>query len=207
MKYKARLCVDGSQQEYGRDFWEVYAPVVSWQTIHLVLLLSTILNLKNRQVGTLGQHSDPKHHDKNHFIQLKRNLYGCKQAARNLFRHLTQGLLTEDFKQSKIDPCLFPWHDCIMVIYTDDCLIFSKDDKTIDNLLENLSNTYRLEDQGNVSDFLGIHITKDTTNKTISMSQPGLIDFVLQDLNLLSDSKTKDTPAMSILYPDTDGHP
>lgn len=39
MKYKARLCVDGSQQEHGRDYWETYAPVVSWSTIRLVLLL------------------------------------------------------------------------------------------------------------------------------------------------------------------------
>jgi hypothetical protein len=35
---------------YGHDYWETYAPVVSWSTVHLVLLLSTILHLKSRQV-------------------------------------------------------------------------------------------------------------------------------------------------------------
>lgn len=50
LKYKARLCVDGSQQLYGRDFWETYAPVVTWSTVRLILLLSTVLNLKSRQV-------------------------------------------------------------------------------------------------------------------------------------------------------------
>jgi hypothetical protein len=50
LKHKSRLCVDGSQQLFGRDYWETYAPVVSWSTIRLVLLLSTILNLKSRQV-------------------------------------------------------------------------------------------------------------------------------------------------------------
>jgi hypothetical protein len=50
LKYKSRICVDGSQQEYGRDYWEVYAPVVSWPTIRLTLLLSTILDLKQCQV-------------------------------------------------------------------------------------------------------------------------------------------------------------
>jgi hypothetical protein len=64
-----------------------------------------------------------------------------------------------------------------------------------------------LEDQGNVSDFLSIRIVEDPVNKTINMSQPGLIESVFQDLNLLSDSKTKDTAAMGILYPDADGHP
>jgi hypothetical protein len=50
VKHKARLCVDGSQQMLGRDYWETYAPVVSWPTVRLTLLLSTILGLKSRQV-------------------------------------------------------------------------------------------------------------------------------------------------------------
>jgi hypothetical protein len=33
LKHKSRICVDGSQQEYGRDYWDVYAPVVSWPTV------------------------------------------------------------------------------------------------------------------------------------------------------------------------------
>ncbi len=50
LEYKSRLCIDGSQQEFGRDYWETYAPVISWSTIHLILLLSSILDLKSRQV-------------------------------------------------------------------------------------------------------------------------------------------------------------
>ncbi len=50
LKHKARLCVDGSQQQLGRDYWETYAPVISWSTVRLILLLSTILGLKSRQV-------------------------------------------------------------------------------------------------------------------------------------------------------------
>jgi len=138
-KCKSRICVDGSQQEYGRDYCEVYAPIVSWSTIRLMLLLSSILNLKQRQVdytqafpqallsdpvymrvpqgwyvddkGALQQHQDPTYNDKSHFIQLKCNLYGCKQAARNWFKHLTQGLLSKGFWQSTSDPCLF-LHSC-----------------------------------------------------------------------------------------------
>jgi hypothetical protein len=135
LKYKSRLCVDSSQQQSGREYWEVYAPVVSWQTIRLLLLLSTILDLKQHQVdytqafpqapledpvymwmpqgwyvdqqGNLVQHIDPTFQDRDHYIQLKLNLYGCKEAACNWFHHLTQGLLKEGFHQSIIDPCLF----------------------------------------------------------------------------------------------------
>jgi len=235
LKYKARICVDGSQQEYGRDYWEVYAPVVSWPTIRLILLLSSILDLKQRQVdytqafpqapledpvymrmpqgwtvddsGNLVQHPDPTFHDRQHFIQLRRNLYGCKQAARNWFKYLTKGLLKEGFRQSAVDPCLFLRNNCILIVYTDDCIIFAKDDMTIDTLIRNLSTSYQLEDQGNVQDYLGIRITKDPINKSITMTQPGFIESVLADLNLLSDSKPKDTPSVGILYPDRDGIP
>jgi hypothetical protein len=41
LKHKARICVDGSQQQLGRDYWDTYAPVVSWSTVRLVLLLSS----------------------------------------------------------------------------------------------------------------------------------------------------------------------
>ena len=45
--------------------------------------------------GMLQQHQDGRYNNMSHYIQLQRNLYGCKQAARNWFRHLIQGLLSE----------------------------------------------------------------------------------------------------------------
>lgn len=231
LKHKARICVDGSQQQFGRDYWETFAPVVTWSTVRLVLLLSTILNLKSRQVdytqafpqaeltdpvymrlpqgwfldsstNKLLQHSDPKYNDITHFIQLKRNLYGCKQAARNWYHHLNNGILAEGFYQSKIDPCLYLRHDCIIVLYTDDTLIFARDDNIIDSVITNLSKTFRLEDQGNVNDFLGIRITTEPTTKTITMTQTGLIESIIQDVGLKQDSTIKHTPSDSILYAD-----
>jgi hypothetical protein len=236
LKHKARICVDGSQQQYGRDYWEVYAPVISWPTICLMLLLSSILGLQQRQVdytqafpqaplsdpvymklpqgwyvdehGQFVPHQDPTFNDRSHYIKLQKNLYGCKQAARNWFKHLTQGLLRESFRQSASDPCLFLHKDCIRIVYTDDCIIFSREDSTIDTLIRNLSQTFLLEDQGSAQDYLGIRITKDPVNKSITMTQPGLIESVLSDLNLLHDNtKHKDTPSVGILYPDRDGIP
>jgi hypothetical protein len=181
LKYKARICVDGSQQTYGRNYWEVCAPVVSWPTIHLMLLLSSILDLKQRQVdytqafpqapltdpvymrlpqgwyidsdGHFVQHSDPTYNNKTHYIKLQRNLYGCKQAAHNWFKHRTQGLLWEGFKQSAVEPCLFLRVDCLLIVYTDDCIIFSREDPVIDGLILNLSQSFLLEDQGSVHDY------------------------------------------------------
>jgi hypothetical protein len=119
LKYKSRICVNGKEQVFGQDYWDTYAPVASWATIRLLLLLSNVLNLKSRQVdytqafpqaslddevflripqgwfvkdGKLRQHENPRFNDTHYYMKFKRNLYGCKQAARNWFLHLTQGL-------------------------------------------------------------------------------------------------------------------
>jgi hypothetical protein len=188
LKYKSRLCVNGKEQCFGRDYWETYAPVASWSTIRLLLILSTLMGLQTRQVdytlafpqatldvpvymkvpqgwlvnstGELEQHANVKHNDTDHYLLLKKNLYGCKQAARNWFKTLTAGLLKEGFTQSKTDHCLFLRSDCIIVVYVDDCLFFSPNSVTIDNVIASLSRTFKLKDEGNVSAFLGIQITK-----------------------------------------------
>jgi hypothetical protein len=42
--------------------------------------------------GQLQQHPDPKFNDTKHYLRLKKNIYGCKQAARNWFKLLSEGL-------------------------------------------------------------------------------------------------------------------
>lgn len=85
---------------------------------------------------------NPTFHERNHYIQLKCSLYGCKQAACNWFYHLTYDFIKERFSQSKIDPCLFLRSDHIHIIYKDGCIIFAKENHTIDKLIKNLSETY-----------------------------------------------------------------
>jgi hypothetical protein len=98
LKHKARICTDGSQQHHGVDYWETYAPVVSWSTVRLLLSLASIHGWKSRQIDftqvftqplideniymripqgwhivnrTLVQHENPKHRDGAHYIKLE----------------------------------------------------------------------------------------------------------------------------------------
>jgi hypothetical protein len=235
LKYKSRLCVNGKEQSFGRDFWETYAPVASWSTIRLMLILSTLLNLQTRQVdhscafpqadlnvpvymkvpqgwfvntsGQLEQHSDVKYNDTQHYLALKKSLYGCKQAPHNWFKTLTEGLIKEGFQQSITDSCLFLRHDCIIIVYVDDCLFFSPHSSTIDNVIECLSKTFKIKDEGNVSAFLGVQISKNSATKTISLTQPGLIEQIIKDIGITYNSNGKDTLVDAILHLDTDGSP
>jgi Reverse transcriptase (RNA-dependent DNA polymerase) len=49
-KLKARFCVTGDHQREGIDYFDTCAPVVNWQTVRLMLVLSTILGLATMQV-------------------------------------------------------------------------------------------------------------------------------------------------------------
>ena len=49
-KYKARFCVRGDQQVDGIGVFDTYAPVVSWITVRLLLVISLVFNLATQQV-------------------------------------------------------------------------------------------------------------------------------------------------------------
>jgi len=231
LKHKARVCTDGSQQQYGVDYWETYAPVVSWSTVRLLLSLASTHSWHSSQIdfaqaftqppiaediymkipqgwyvenNTLQQHSNPKYRDVEHYIKLEKSLYGIKQAARAWFHFLEPGLLKLGFKASEVDPCLFYRDDCIVVLYVDDCLLFSPQQGVIDDVITALRHDYQIGAQGSIQDFLGIHIHKDSDG-AIHFTQPGLIQSILQDLQL-TDCHRKFTPAISVLHPDHGGH-
>ena len=93
-----------------------------------------------------------------------------------------------------------------MVVYTDDCLMFTCNDSTIDDLCKCLSTKFLLKDEGDIEGFLGIqitHTTKPDGSIMITMTQPGLINQILDDMGLTGDKVTqKHTPMNKILPPD-----
>jgi len=160
------------------------------------------------------QHTDA-HSNTDYCLELTKNLYGTKQVACGWFIYLCDGLISKGFKQSAIDPCLFFQSDCILVVYTNDCLIFGPSSEQVEDIIDSLKQTFLLKDEGEVKDFLGICVSCTPHAGIITLMQPGLINSVLQDLGLLHDNPYKDKhpvkpqfiPASSILHPDSEGLP
>jgi hypothetical protein len=94
-KYKARLCVNVSRQIQGIDYTESFAPVVQWNTIHMVNTLAAMHNLKGKQIDVTQAFPQAKlkediylrfpagfeHKNEKWALKLKRNLYGLVQAS------------------------------------------------------------------------------------------------------------------------------
>jgi hypothetical protein len=144
-------------------------------------------------------------------LRLKKNLYGLKQAGLSWYETLKGYLEKNGFRQSSVDPCVFYRGSLILLCYVDDCLLFAKHQSEIDQLVAELHETFVMTDEGDVSTYLGIkieHHTDSDGNMTIKMSQPSLIQRVL-DLVQLSDQRMHDTPAEAkrLLSKDASGAP
>jgi hypothetical protein len=95
----------------------------------------------------------------------------------------------------------------IIVLYTDDCLLYARDTKEIDTFVKTLRNDYKLtlNDPDPIYDFLGIRFSHQK-NGELHMSQTGLIDAVSESAHIPKGRlKNTPTPATAILHADKEG--
>jgi hypothetical protein len=95
----------------------------------------------------------------------------------------------------------------IIILYTDNCLLYTRDTKEIDSFAKTLRDDYKLtlNDPYPLDDFLGIHLSHQD-NGELHMSQTGLIDAVTESAHVPKGQlKNTLTPATSILHADTEG--
>ena len=210
-KYKARLNLHGGKQIYGMNYYETYAPVVTWFAIRLLLIIAIILSLALRQIDFVmaypqadiemdmymslpfgielkGGNSD------DYVLKLLKNLYGQKQAGRVWNEHLVEKLHSIGFTSSLIDECVFYRDDVIFIVYVDDGIFLGKSDEQLSSIITELQNIgLKIEDQGHPADYVGVNI-RQLSDGSYELSQRALIDSIIEDVGL-NDAKTKPVPA------------
>ena len=222
VKHKARLCAGGHRQAFELNYWDTYSPVVQWATVRLLLIIAYIENLYTRQVDFVLAFPQadldvviymnlPQGFDEgpiSSVLLLKKNLYGLKQASMTWFEKLRSGLKDHGFHQSSVDCCCFIKSDFIFLVFVDDCLLFSCTAASISSLFLSLQSNFILTDEGDVADYLGIRVSKQS-DSTINLTQPALIQRVLDLLGIRDGSKTHVTPVIhkGLLHSNFDGPP
>ena len=226
MKWKARLCRHGGMQIWGINYWEMYAPVVGWASVCLLLIIALINWIPTRSIdfvltfpqATLDvpvymelpfgftQDTGSK---KRMVLKVIKNLYGLKNASLNWFKMLQKGLQDRGFVASKVDPCVFIRDNCVILVYVDDCIIISKDEKVIDRFVSSMMNGkegFVLTYDGDLARFLGVEI-EYCKDGTINMTQPHLIQRILSLCGVKSNEVNgRDNPvAKPILHKDLAG--
>ena len=138
-------------------------------------------------------------HDKSkdYVLKLKRNLFGQKQAGRVWNKHLVKALEQVGFVTSNVDECLFYKGKVIFVLYTDDSILTGPNPKELDNVVQDMKKAgLNLTVEGNINDFLGVQIQRETNN--FHFSQPHLVLDILKELRLDGEkTAVKQTPTAS----------
>jgi hypothetical protein len=207
----------------GLHYEETYAPVVQWATIRFFITLAIMNNWHTRQLDFVQAYTQADierdlymklppgftipgriltdHDRKEYVLKLEKNLYGQKQAGRVWYQHLKKNLVKLGFKPSEHDECVFYHGTTIFIVYTDDTILLGPNKGEIDKLVKRLSKEFDIEDQGNLSDYLGIKIERKEDG-TLEWTQPTLIQSVLKDLKLDGEGfknqpKVRNIPASS----------
>jgi Reverse transcriptase (RNA-dependent DNA polymerase) len=215
-KLKARYCVRGDLQG---PVDNTFAPVVMWSTIRLLLFFVLTLGLKTKCIDfsnafVQAKLDDPIYihlprgfhsSDPNTCLRLEKSLYGIAQAPRLWFDHLKAKLIDNGFSQSTLDPCLFYSPDITLVCYVDDIIMAAKDATKLDELVKNLAETSDLTDEGELENFLGIKVDRSPDGKTFTLTQPLLIERIIETAGM-NDANPRATPASpKVLGKDADG--
>jgi hypothetical protein len=217
-KLKARTCARGFEQIEGVDYFETFAPVVQWMTVRLILIMTILLNLENKQIDyTAAFMQAPLDHDvyvempklfeaNGKVWKLKRALYGLKDAPRAYFVHTKNKLEELGFRQSDADPCLFISPTVICLIYVDDALFVYKSPEEVNILTKRMRQIGMLfEEESDVAGYLGVLLDRDPENNTITLKQSGLAQRIVEALHLDDDTPSVKTPADAFLPLDLDG--
>jgi hypothetical protein len=141
---------------------------------------------------------------------LKKNLYGQKQAGQVWNQYLHDGLIARGLIQSKVDMCVYYYGKVVLLAYVDNGIFIGPTQEEIQHCYNMLTKDFvdktqtpckkyrkfRMTDEGDLSDYLGVKITR-LKNGLIKLLQPHLVDQILMDLGYNDRTASVGTPAAS----------
>ena len=210
--HKARLNLHGGKQVFGMNYFETYAPVVTWFAIRLMIIFGIIFSWSLRQVDfVMAYPQAPVENDiymelpqgirtatgnsKDHVLKLLRNIYGQKQAGRVWNSYLVDKLTSLGFTASLIDDCVFFRGDIIFMVYVDDGIFLGNDDDQITEAIREIQSLgLNIEDQGHPADYVGVNI-RQLNDGSYEFTQRALTDSIIQDVGLDNAKGVKPVPA------------
>ena len=217
-RYKARLVVMGNYQIYGIDYAEVFAPVVRYETLRLLLAIACAEGYEVHQVDIstaflngileeeifiqLPEGAAVEPNNKQLGCKLEKSLYGLKQAPRVWYNLLNKVLFSLGFTRCNKDYCIYVkrWGDNVIFIgvYVDDLTIVGNNVKNITHIKRELSKQFKMRDLGEIHFILKMEIKRNRNKKLLSINQSKYINEII--LKYLSkDAKIALTPESNIV--------
>ena len=213
-RYKARLCARGDTQK-PEDYSAIFAPVIKFTTIRMLLALACKFNLEVHQMDVGNAYLNAAvtediymHQPQGYKIRgpngeelvckLKKGLYGLKQAGRNWNDHIDAWMTKAGFTRCKADYCVYvrqtQTKTLIVGLYVDDLIIVSNCITIMKAFKTAISAAFKMKDMGELEWILGMKVTRDRQAGTLSLDQEKYINDTLHQFDMQNAVPTK-TPA------------
>jgi transposase InsO family protein len=199
-RYKVRYVAKGYAQQYGVDYDKTTAPTARLESFRIVLHLAVSLgwDLQQYDIKTAFLHGvlppeetaymeQPPGFEESGkegwVMQLNKSIYGMKQASRIWNRTFHKTVTGWGFERMKNEWCVYrrisDTGTTIFALHVDDIIAASSSIAETNRFKTDLKSAWEISDLGPAKFALGIAITRDLPNKTISISQSAFIDRIL----------------------------
>ncbi|KAJ0437507.1 putative RNA-directed DNA polymerase [Helianthus annuus] len=207
-KYKARLVAKGYNKKYGVDYLDVFAPVIRFDIVRLILAVAARNNWYlhqidvktaflngnlNEQVYTEQPEGYIKPGEERKVCHLKKALYGLKQAPRAWYSRIDEFFRSNGFKKCVYEHTLFikntKGSKMVVCLYVDDLIIASDSLDMINQLKTSMKLEFEMTDLGTLHYFLGMEVKYEDGNILVSQQRyaKGLLKrFKMENCNTIS---------------------
>ena len=204
----------GFTQIYGVDYYETYSPVARLASFRLLMAIAArngwaldnfdfdqaFLNSKSGEDEVIYLEQPPGYEtkDREHWVhRLLKPLYGLKQGLKNWYDALHKALLELGFTRSEAGHGVFfkrvGKDIVILAIHVDDGIVTGNNVALIKQFKEEMNKKYKITNLGPVYSLLGIKVTRDLVEKTISLSQQAYVEAIITKFNF-DNLKPSSTP-------------
>lgn len=228
---RARLVARGFEQIDGMhyDSTSIAAPVTSWTTIRIVMILTLmqrgVLKLQDvKGAFLLGKFEDgermyieipqgfEQYYDDDEVLLLQQTIYGCKQAAMAYYREQVKTNDQVGLMKSQVDPCLFyKWMDDKLVLNTSwvDDLLYGGDEQSVDLTMKEFASIMDCDVVGDAVEYVGCKVDYDRQGGQLKITQPVLIQSLIDKFEFAKSERFIRTPAVagSVLERPAEGEP
>ncbi|CAI7894367.1 unnamed protein product [Closterium sp. NIES-53] len=211
--FKARYVACGFSQRQGVDFFQTFSPTPKMTTLRVLLHVAAQRDYELHSLDFSTAFLQGSLHEEIWLRRppgftgsfpagtqwsLRRPVYGLRQAPREWYDMLRTTLAALGFASSTADPSLFLRTDATLpplyvLVYVDDLVFATADTEALAHVKSELQKRHTCTDLGELTSYLGLQITRDRAQRTITLTQSHMVQQVLQRFGFTY-SSPKSTP-------------
>ncbi|CAI7889343.1 unnamed protein product [Closterium sp. NIES-53] len=198
--FKARYVARGFRQRKGVDFFQTFSPTPKMTTLRVMLHVAVQRDYELHSLDFSTTFLQGSLHEEIWLRRppgftgsfpagtqwsLRRPVYGLRQAPREWHDMLRMTLAALGFAPSTADPSLFLRTDATLppfyvLVYVDDLVFATADTEVLAHVKSELQKRHTCRDLGELTSYLGLRITRDRAQHTITLTQSHMVQQVLQ---------------------------